>query len=74
MWCRTSSEMSGEYWATCFRVLDICGQHLGLDVATLGKHALLRYPVEGALVVETKVAGVDDIVGPRLLGEIIQRT
>lgn len=73
MWCRTSSEMSGEYWATCFKVLDIYGQHSGLNVATPGKHLLLRYPVEGALVVETKIAGVDDIVGPCLLGEIVKR-
>lgn len=54
-----------------------CSNRMSEHVVTLlpwGKvYILVGDSLQGALIIETKITSVDDIVGPSLLRQIIQR-
>lgn len=70
----TLSDSRGEYWATCFSVLrQLASSSLYSLPIQYGNDVLVGDAVERAVVVEAKVAGVDDVVGAGVGGELVQR-
>jgi hypothetical protein len=45
-----------------------------LSEAVCDRDLLFSYAVEGGLIVEAEIAGVDDVVGSGRFGKLIQRT
>lgn len=65
----TASLRRGEYCATCLRVLTAVSRCV--RVVERGS-SLLSDAIEGSVVVETKVTGVNDVVGSRVACEFVQ--
>lgn len=65
----TASLRRGEYCATCLRVLTAVSRCM--RVVERGS-SLLSDAVERGVVVETKVTGVNDVVGSRVACEFVQ--
>lgn len=70
----TLSDSRGEYCATCLRVLR---QHVSLFYLSTETNTsadiLLCNAVERAVVIEAEIAGVDNVVCPRVGSELVQR-
>ena len=66
------SEIRGEYWATCLRVLQSrIGQYVN-NKAEAGRGCrLLRDALQGSLIVEPKISGMDNMIGAGLLCEFV---
>lgn len=63
----------GEYWATCLRVLS--RESESITHCPLRSHdLLLGDAVQRAVIVEAKVAGVDDVVGFGVARKLVQLT
>ena len=67
----TPSLRRGEYCATCLRVLTAVSRCVGVVERS---SSLLGDAIEGGVVVETKVTGVNDVVGSCGACEFIQRS
>jgi len=69
-----ASVSRGEYWATCLRVLRHNGQSCSYCVKLYiisGLDILFGNAIERGVVVEAKVAGVDDVIGSRLASQFV---
>jgi hypothetical protein len=71
----TLSDSRGEYCATCFRVLlQLASSWYCRRVCGVWQvHVLVCDAVEGAVVIEAKVARVDDVVCPSICSELVER-
>jgi hypothetical protein len=45
-----------------------------LNEKKLLSHSLVRNSIQGALIVKAKVAGVNNVIGTRLLSKLIERS
>jgi len=67
----TGSFSRGEYWATCLRVLR-CNVRAGDVHRCMPQHLLLGNALYRRLIVETKVASVNDVVGLCVARKLIE--
>lgn len=63
---------NGEYCATCFRVLKDQRSETVLVARDCIQNLLFRDPVQGTVIVEPKVSGVNDVVCSCVAGELVQ--